>query len=733
MTTTTHATTRGTRLDGITRIGQVNLTEDDVRLLDVDYWADLWARMRLEAVLLNCGGIMAYHPTRLAGHPVAQGVPGRDLFGELVDAARAQGVEVIGRLDVGVVDQRFRDLHPEWMMTDAEGRSRTLNDVTGGTWGQPGGHRLENEMYYSCINSGLFTEYLPDLLSEVVDGYDVAGFFTNGFPTVALAPPSLRMACYCDRCLARWRAFSGSVDYPVADDPSDPTFRQYVRFLRTTALERMRDLVAFTRRLGPGLSFNTSAVPNLGGGLPWNEWARELTLVMCDNQDRSGDYGRTTPSHGLWEVGLSSEVVRSVAAGRPAGRIQSTARLRGGGRHTSKEPAELRLQMAEALAHGELPVWHAVSGKQHNRRWVDGVVEFDAWLAENAEVLTDRRSVADVGIVWSQESAWLQAWGAATPGPAVGDAVAGWHLLLSRCRIPNQLVLADGTESLDGLSALVLPSGLALSTKAVSRVERFVAEGGHLLVVGTAGLVDAWGAPHPGDPVGALVGIRRTAPPPDGFDLVSYLHVGDEPFVRRMLPELAPDEVVAGGNWLVGFDRVDDTVSTAMEWNRSEHMIPTHAAGLPPAGGQQALAWHEDGGRRAFLGADLDARFFVDRATEHRAVLGGLASWALGAEGPTVTVAGDGVVDVRSWHTAHGVAVALVNLDNPGAQDEAVEHFRPVGPLTVRVRGVDPRATVRLTRAAADVVPTTTDHHLEFVVDQVVDFELALLSTEGTA
>lgn len=715
------------RLTGLTRFGQVNFTTDDVRLLDVDYWVDIWRRARLQAVLLNCGGIMSYHPTALEGHPQAPGVESRDLFGDLVAAARGLGIEVVGRLDVGVVDGRFRDLHPEWMMTDAAGESRTLNEVTGGNWGKPGGFRLENEMYYSCINTGLFTDYLPALLTEVAEGYDVAGFFTNGFPTVALASPSLRMACYCEHCRALWREFSGAPDYPVADDVSDPLFRVYVEFLRRTSLDRMRELSAHTRGLGPGLSFNTSAVPSLRGGLPWNEWVDEVDFVVCDNQDRSADYGRSSPSHGLWEVGLSSEVIRSVAGRLTAGRIQSMSRMRGGGRHSSKNPAEIRLQMAEALAHGEFPIWHAVSGRQHSRRWVEGVLEFDAWLADNDDALTGRRSLADVAIVWSQASSWLQDWGAAGPGPAFSDAVAGWHLLLSRTRTPAQLALADGDESWEGLRTLVLPSGLALDAASVARIEQFCIAGGGLVVSGTAGLVDDWGVPHPGDPIGALVGVTRRAPASDSFEVVSYLRVGEDPFVRALVPDLEADEVVAGGNWFVPFESEG---ASGLVWNEAENMIPTHAAGLPVASGLPTMAWSTVGeSRRAYVAVDLDARYFAHRAIDHRSILGGLVDWTLGADGSSVIVGGVGQMDVRSWWTDAGLTVAIVNLDNPGANDEAVEEHRPIGPVSVRLHGIAGVASVRARRSGAATVSVEPTGVL-IEIPQVVDFELLSVSTE---
>src|SRR6516225_8081246 len=50
------------------RCGQINVNERDALNMDVDAWMDYWASLRVNAVLLNGGGIVAFYPTEVPYH-----------------------------------------------------------------------------------------------------------------------------------------------------------------------------------------------------------------------------------------------------------------------------------------------------------------------------------------------------------------------------------------------------------------------------------------------------------------------------------------------------------------------------------------------------------------------------------------------------------------------------------------------------------------------------------------
>ena len=112
----------------------------------------------MQGLIVNAGGIVAYYPSRFPLHHRAQGVAERDLFGEIVDDARADGLTVIARMDSNRADQPFYDAHPDWFCVDSQGAP-----IRAG------------ERYVSCVNSDYYDVYLPDVFREVIERYALTG------------------------------------------------------------------------------------------------------------------------------------------------------------------------------------------------------------------------------------------------------------------------------------------------------------------------------------------------------------------------------------------------------------------------------------------------------------------------------------------------------------------------------------------------------------------------------
>src|ERR1043166_8934457 len=52
----------------IRRVGQTNMTEHDPVVLDVEQWADYWASLKVDAVLVSVTGILAFYQTKVPFH-----------------------------------------------------------------------------------------------------------------------------------------------------------------------------------------------------------------------------------------------------------------------------------------------------------------------------------------------------------------------------------------------------------------------------------------------------------------------------------------------------------------------------------------------------------------------------------------------------------------------------------------------------------------------------------------
>src|SRR5256712_10332247 len=112
------------------RCGQLNFNERDPLTLDAAAWTDYWASLRVDAVLLNGGGIVAFYPTEVPHHHRSEFLGARDLFGELAAAVRRRGMRVVARMDCNYAYEDALGAHPEWFERDRDGQPRRHGEST---------------------------------------------------------------------------------------------------------------------------------------------------------------------------------------------------------------------------------------------------------------------------------------------------------------------------------------------------------------------------------------------------------------------------------------------------------------------------------------------------------------------------------------------------------------------------------------------------------------------------
>ena len=105
----------------IRRIGQTNMTEHDPAVLDVEQWADYWASLKVDAVMVSVTGILAFYQTKVPYHRKGKFLGDRDFFGECCAAAKKRGIHVIARMSPDLNWEDAVQAHPEWFQRDAQG------------------------------------------------------------------------------------------------------------------------------------------------------------------------------------------------------------------------------------------------------------------------------------------------------------------------------------------------------------------------------------------------------------------------------------------------------------------------------------------------------------------------------------------------------------------------------------------------------------------------------------
>ena len=142
----------------------------------------------MQGVIINAGGIVAYYPSKFPLQHRAEFLGDRDLYGELAKAAHDDGLVVVARMDSNRTAEDFFKAHPDWFARDSSGDPYRAADK-----------------YVTCVNSPYYDEYLPGVLTEIIERSHPEGFADNSWS--GLDRDSI---CYCENCARKFRDKTGA-------------------------------------------------------------------------------------------------------------------------------------------------------------------------------------------------------------------------------------------------------------------------------------------------------------------------------------------------------------------------------------------------------------------------------------------------------------------------------------------------------------------------------------------
>lgn len=675
------------------RWGQTNLVEPDPGRFDLDFWRSQWRRTLVQGLVVNCGGIAAYYPSRVEHHTWAPGVEHRDLFGEIVSAARSEGLAVLARIDSSRADRAVFAARPDWFCVDADGVPMTRGDK-----------------HVTCVSSSYYDEFIPEVLREAVQRYGPDGFADNGWSGTDRTRP-----CHCDSCARRFHRWSSGQALPRGVDWSSAVFRSWVAWSYARRTELWDANNAVTRAAGgPDCRW----IGMLHGQLAHNARAFQdvaaiagrTPLLLLDHQRRGNGEGFEQIAevakrlHGV--LGEDRVVLASTAMydlGRPTFRL------------SSMPAAEVQLWLTHGWAGGTQPWWHHIGSVHEDRRQYETPVELFAWHQQHADLLRNRELVADIGVVWSQQN--LDLYGQEEPDQRVIAPYAGFTRVLSTHQLLFTPVHVDQISE-SRVKVLVLPDLAVMSDEQCEAVRRFVAAGGALLATGDTSLRDVDGRLRPDFGLAELFGAHVTGEryggldePPvsiERWDRHSYLRLAEGDLGSLpVLDGLARTRTVSFGGSLRGVD-ADPDREVPLTWIPPFPVFPPETAWMrePRTTVPAMVIGQQLGeGRVAYLPADLDRCSHRDEQPDHATVLASTLRWLLGT--PGVEVSGPWPVGVNVYGTTSGYVVHLNSLlytsSTPGRQTVAPAY----GPLTVRVRTGERRLPAVQGHVRAGLLPAT--------------------------
>jgi hypothetical protein len=691
------------------RWAQTNFTEDDPVKADIGFWRDYWKRTGTQGVIINCGGIIAYYPSKFTGQHPATHLGGDDFYKRVSDAAREEGLEVIARMDINMYDGEFYKEHPEWSAIGKDGKP----------------------LMVACINSGFYTEYIPAILTEIIEKYRPSGFADNNWKG-----HDRNTICYCDHCRELFRK-ECDMDLPEAVSWDDPAYREWVRW-------------GYKKRLAIWDGFNET-VKRAGGSdcrwfgmIPAEPYGSSLVdhkgvlsrsdMVFTDQQAR----GNT----GFEQNSMNGTLLR-LASDENAVVIESMANyvVRGSSfRLGTNPPLETRMWMIEGIAGGISPWFHFVGGGLNDRRRLDTPAPVFQWHAANEEYLHDRTDMADVGVVWSQENADFYGRGEANDRAIM--PYRGFTQALVRHRIPFLPVNVHDIEKYaPRLQTLILPDLAIMPDEAIDAVCRFVERGGNLVLSGKTATLDYDGNPSSNDKLWQLLGLKFTGEEKGVFNRRStdWGNAANHTYYR--LPRGERHELFDG------FENTD-----ILPFGGGIHMMSSTGVMRPQASFIPAFpiyppefSWIRSeepdthpiwtgtlpgGARVVCFAGDNDRTYGRTLLPDHGKLLANAVKWASNGDFP-IEIEGVGHIDSKVYKQGNRLIVHLVNITNTNKAGY-LEELLPVGPLTVKVDAAGVNAVEARSRVSGATVPARREgDKLVFTVDKITDFEMVVLDSES--
>ena len=708
------------------RWGQTNITEADPARYDIPWWREFWKRTAVQGVILNAGGIVAYYPSKFPLQHRAETLGDRDLFGELTQAAHADGLVVLARMDSNRAAEDFFRAHPDWFARDASGQPYRNADK-----------------YIACVNSLYYDEYLPAVMAEIVERSHPEGFTDNSWS--GLGRESI---CYCDNCARKFRAKTGR-ELPRNQDWKEAAYRQWIEWSYARRIE-IWDLNNRATKAAGGpeclwIGMNSGNVASQSRSFrDWRAIGERAQIIMLDHQSRGAQGFQQNAEagkliHGL--IGWDKLIPESMA-------MYQNARYQF--RVSAKPAAEARMWMIEGFAGGIEPWWHHIGAYQEDRRAYHTAEPVMRWHKANEQYLVNRKPLATVGLVWSQRN--IDFYGQNDSGPLAEEPYNGFMQALVRARIPYVPVHADHiAREGASLAVLVLPNLAAMSEEQCQAVRRFAAAGGAVIATGVTSLYDEWGDARRDFALADLFGAHLaggklgTAEAPErkwaAETAHSYLRLSPELRAKVWGPK-APGEPPAVGRRhpvLRGFDETDlMAFGGVLESLRLDAgtVVPLTFVPPFPIMPPETSFMHVPKpdipglvlkGKVAYLAADIDRRFAREAWPDHGDLLANLVRWAAAGALP-LEVSGHGLIDCNLYTQPARVILHAVNLTNSATRGP-IEELLPVGPFTIKLRlpaGVGGRQA-RFLVAGGSAVPTVAHGWATFRIESISDHEVVVI------
>jgi hypothetical protein len=678
------------------RWAQLALVEDDPAKFDLNFWLDYFKRTKSDGVCLSGGGCVAFYPTKIPFHHRSQWLGNRDVLGELIAGCRKLGMVVLVRTDPHATYDDAAEAHPDWIGVDANGKKRRH-------WASP-------EMWVTCGLGPYNFEFMTEVKKEIMARYHADGIFINRWNGSGM--------CYCEHCAKNFKVAS-DLELPRTDDPQNPARRAYILWRE----QRLFDLWQTWDRVVREINPDSCVIPNTGGlnsPLDMKKIGELAPMLVADRQARRG---LMTP----WAIGLSAKEFRATMGTKPiVGMFSVGVEEPYRWKDSVQNAEEIRLWAADLIANGMRPWFIKFGAVLRDERWLKPVEEIFVRHARWEKYLRNKRPLARVGIVYSQQTAWFA-------GNRSEDHLNGWYQALIEARIPFELVhekLLDA-EHVSAFKTVILPNIVAMSDAQCAQIREFVEHGGSVIATHETSLCDEFGVRRKNFGLADLFGVnfggKIEARMQNAYLRLEHNATRHHPLLKGL--EDAP-RIIHGVSRLEvepreKFPPMPLTLIPSYPDLPMEKVFPR----VEKTDIAQVFLREAGQGRVIYFPWDIDRTFWEVLSTDHGKILQNSIAWATN-ENPPVTVSGAGMLDVTMWEQKNSFTVHLVNLTNPMFMKGPVRELIPAGEQKVRVRLPDGVHAKKIQLLAAKKNPAVSRQGSELIitVPSILDHEVVAIN-----
>jgi hypothetical protein len=424
---------------------QTNLREVDATL-DVEATLDDIQAHGADTWLLNVGGILSHYPSDLpfqTRNPYLADRPGGDLIGDALASTRRRGMRLLGRMDFSKVSPRIADEHPEWLYRTHDGATQVYEGLVS-----------------VCPRGDYYQQRLLDVLDEVLDRYELDGFFFNwfGFNEVDYGGVT-HGVCHCAPCRGVWAA--SHPGRPLPKRAGDDGYAEWKRLAGSTIDELTSRVTA-----------------HIGARRP------DAALILGRAADVLFHEANNALGRELWPFATGDAVsaLRVSQPGKPV-MVNAVAFIDMPYRMASEQPEMMSQYLLQAISRGANPSTY-IMGPTRGIAYacLEAAARVTRLHRDHQDVYAGLQLAATVGVVRPDLLAY-------SPEGAMNARreYEGVCAALREVHIPFDVVASDALAALPlhQFDVLVLPDTAAFDD---GWIDAFASRGGRVVATGGAGL-----------------------------------------------------------------------------------------------------------------------------------------------------------------------------------------------------------------------------------------------------